>query len=637
MNIVAAILLMYMNEEEAFWTLAAICEDLMPRYYCADMLGSITDQRVFEDLFGEQFDTLGQHLKDMGFPFALVTFSWFVCCFIGYVSMETALRFFDIFFFQGEGRFHFSVGLALFKLNEEKVLKMRDPVEIDMMLKKNRFPCEKVIGTALEMDGGIKAARVRELRNYHRQEILSDMRTANVNGGGGNGAGVQHGGEREKKVRKAFRKEKQLATPAYVEPIDIDSDEDNVDEEDTLQDNSEASTAAAAVRSNSRVFEEVSEAKAQVKVVCEGKFNDSIPLKDSYVDYSSLLVAARAVDTLVPLKHVNNDAPSSGSPAKKKGEKKKKKKKEPKTPQATTNNTSEESNNAPEESKSEGRSQRTSKRSRRREFSKRPAPPNEQELNVSGSTPINPAFAIAMANRTAMDDLDDDADGDLLSLNQVALVTDYDDTTVNTPNTTSTMNTTDGEQQGGGRILDIMQMMSDQTKPPRLEKKPRKKLSESADATDSSSPTPTPTPPASARTSTPTTPTQNKKKKPRKQKDAKPHLPTISEEPMPHTTSTPRDADDDGGAAVEEYDPDQLQQQHRTALERQMKYMKTLLFSRHKRRSSWNHSSRQQHVVSGIANEEESATSVPSPPVAVAKDNKKKHNKTKQKETHKKK
>jgi len=39
-----------MSEEEAFWCLCSICEDLMEDYYSSSMLGSIVDQHVFQEL-----------------------------------------------------------------------------------------------------------------------------------------------------------------------------------------------------------------------------------------------------------------------------------------------------------------------------------------------------------------------------------------------------------------------------------------------------------------------------------------------------------------------------------------------------------------------------------------------------------
>lgn len=52
------------------------------------MIGSITDQHVFEDLVEEHLPEIDAHLSSIDLPLALVSFPWFVCLFIGYVPME---------------------------------------------------------------------------------------------------------------------------------------------------------------------------------------------------------------------------------------------------------------------------------------------------------------------------------------------------------------------------------------------------------------------------------------------------------------------------------------------------------------------------------------------------------------------
>ena len=62
MNFFAANLLKHLNEEESFWVFTSICENLLPLDYYSDLLGILTDQRVFEILLIEKYPKLVAHM-----------------------------------------------------------------------------------------------------------------------------------------------------------------------------------------------------------------------------------------------------------------------------------------------------------------------------------------------------------------------------------------------------------------------------------------------------------------------------------------------------------------------------------------------------------------------------------------------
>ncbi|XP_066990352.1 TBC1 domain family member 9 isoform X1 [Macrobrachium rosenbergii] len=132
MNIVASVLLVYCNEEEAFWLLAALSERLLPDYYNTKVVGALVDQGVLEDLILDHLPDLHAKLSRLGI-ISLISLSWFLTLFLSVMPFEAAVHVVDCFFYDG-ARVIFMVALAILNANKDVLEKCDDEGEAMMIL-----------------------------------------------------------------------------------------------------------------------------------------------------------------------------------------------------------------------------------------------------------------------------------------------------------------------------------------------------------------------------------------------------------------------------------------------------------------------------------------------------------------------
>ncbi|KZT21183.1 TBC-domain-containing protein [Neolentinus lepideus HHB14362 ss-1] len=125
MNILAAALLIYMSEEQAFWLLEVICDRLLPGYYSTSMHGTLLDQRVFESLVQKCLPIIHDYFQEVDVQLSVASLPWFLSLFINSMPMVFACRIIDCFFCMGP-KVLFQVGLAILKINGEELLKIQD-------------------------------------------------------------------------------------------------------------------------------------------------------------------------------------------------------------------------------------------------------------------------------------------------------------------------------------------------------------------------------------------------------------------------------------------------------------------------------------------------------------------------------
>uniref|UniRef100_A0A3P9KR89 TBC1 domain family, member 10b n=1 Tax=Oryzias latipes TaxID=8090 RepID=A0A3P9KR89_ORYLA len=122
---VAAVLLMHMPAEQAFWCLVQICEKYLPGYYSAGLEAIQLDGEIFFSLLRRTCPMAYRHLKKFKIDPILYMTEWFMCIFSRTLPWSSVLRVWDMFFCEGV-KIVFRVGLVLLKQMLGSVDKLRE-------------------------------------------------------------------------------------------------------------------------------------------------------------------------------------------------------------------------------------------------------------------------------------------------------------------------------------------------------------------------------------------------------------------------------------------------------------------------------------------------------------------------------
>jgi hypothetical protein len=93
MNLIAStLLLVHADEEEAFWTLAAIVERILPEdFFSPSLLPSRACPMVLLDYVQELVPKLYAHLTDLDVDLPAICFSWFLSLFTDCLPVEVSV------------------------------------------------------------------------------------------------------------------------------------------------------------------------------------------------------------------------------------------------------------------------------------------------------------------------------------------------------------------------------------------------------------------------------------------------------------------------------------------------------------------------------------------------------------------
>ena len=128
MNFVAGTLLLVLQEDDAFWVLCCIIEDIVEGYYTKDMTALRTDLRTLEKVTAATHPQIYEHLQKLGLPLELPAMRWLLSLFTSVFHQSMAVEILDDLITTGR-KVLFQVAVGYMTHVQELLLRCRESEE----------------------------------------------------------------------------------------------------------------------------------------------------------------------------------------------------------------------------------------------------------------------------------------------------------------------------------------------------------------------------------------------------------------------------------------------------------------------------------------------------------------------------
>ena len=217
LNFLAGLLLLFLPEEKAFWMLHIITTVYLPGTHELSLEGTNVDLWILMVALKSTLPHIWAKVGAAGGsgddingsarlpPISLCTTSWFMSLFIGTLPIETVLRVWDVLFYEGS-RTLFRVALTIFKLGEQRIKDVSDPMELFQVvqsLPRGMLDAGAFMATVCRR-GGVGGEWVEARRRERREWFARERATAvGLSNGTGTGDAVLRDGAADEKSDSA--------------------------------------------------------------------------------------------------------------------------------------------------------------------------------------------------------------------------------------------------------------------------------------------------------------------------------------------------------------------------------------------------------------------------------------------------